>query len=53
MSSPIGITFREPAENTTITEVVREKYGAAARRVLDLNAPTSCCGPTSSMPSGH
>ena len=48
MSSPIGITFREPAENTTITDVVRDKYGAAARRVLDLNAPTSCCGPTSS-----
>jgi UDP-2,3-diacylglucosamine pyrophosphatase LpxH len=35
MSSPIGITFRKPAENATITDVVREKYGAAARRVLD------------------
>ncbi len=31
-----------------ITEVVREKYGAAARRVLDLKEPASCCGPLSS-----
>ena len=52
MTSPIGITFRKPAENATITDVVREKYGAAARRVLDLDAPTSCCGPTSSCCGG-
>lgn len=52
MSSPVGITFRESAENTTITEIVREKYGAAARRVLDVNEPTSCCGPTSSCCGG-
>ena len=52
MSSPIGITFRKPAENATITDVVREKYGAAARRVLDLDAPTSSCGPTSSCCGG-
>ena len=52
MSSPIGITLRSPAENATITDVVREKYGAAARRVLDLHALTSCCGPTSSCCGG-
>jgi ubiquinone/menaquinone biosynthesis C-methylase UbiE len=52
MSSPIGITFSKPAENATITDVVREKYGAAARRVLDLDAPTSCCAPTSSCCGG-
>jgi arsenite methyltransferase len=29
----------------SITEVVREKYGAAARRVLDAGEAASCCGP--------
>ncbi|MCC6246041.1 MAG: arsenite methyltransferase [Gemmatimonadaceae bacterium] len=32
--------------STNITEIVQEKYGAAARRVLDVAAPASCCGPT-------
>ena len=31
-----------------LTEIVREKYGAAARRVLDSREPASCCGPVSS-----
>lgn len=30
MSLPIGITFRKPTANATITEVVHEKYGAAS-----------------------
>ncbi len=32
----------------TITEIVREKYGEAARRVLDAKEPASCCGPVNS-----
>ena len=31
-----------------VTEVVRQKYGEAARRVLDVREPASCCGPVSS-----
>lgn len=31
---------------TSLTDLVQEKYGAAARRVLDVAAPASCCGPT-------
>ena len=34
--------------DASITDVVREKYGAAARRVLDVHEPASCCGPVSS-----
>lgn len=52
MTAPIGITPRTPAAPADITEIVREKYGAAARRVLDINEPTSCCGPTSSCCGG-
>ena len=37
---------------TSVTEVVREKYGAAARRVLDVKEPASCCGPLSSCCGG-
>ena len=36
----------------SVTEVVREKYGAAARRVLDVKEPASCCGPLSSCCGG-
>jgi len=36
------------SSSAAITEVVREKYGAAARRVLDVQEPASCCGPVSS-----
>ena len=36
------------APDTELTEIVREKYGAAARRVLDAREPASCCGPVSS-----
>jgi SAM-dependent methyltransferase len=31
-----------------VTEVVRQKYGEAARRVLDVREPASSCGPVSS-----
>jgi len=36
------------SSSAAITEVVREKYGAAAWRVLDVQEPASCCGPVSS-----
>src|SRR5690242_4289757 len=32
-------------ERAAIMDVVREKYGQAARRVLEVNAAASCCGP--------
>jgi arsenite methyltransferase len=35
-----------------ITEIVQEKYGAAARRVLDVAEPASCCGPVNSCCGG-
>jgi len=35
-----------------IAEVVREKYGEAARRVLDAGAAASCCGPVNSCCGG-
>ena len=31
-----------------VTEIVRQKYGEAARRVLEVREPASCCGPVSS-----
>ena len=31
-----------------VTEIVREKYGEAARRVLDAGKAASCCGPVNS-----
>ena len=37
---------------TNITEIVQEKYGAAARRVLDVAEPASCCGPVNSCCGG-
>ena len=38
-----------PEPNATeLRNTVREKYGAAARRVLEVAEPASCCGPTSS-----
>ena len=36
----------------TLTDVVREKYGEAARRVLDAGAAASCCGPVNSCCGG-
>jgi SAM-dependent methyltransferase len=33
------------ARGTAIADVVREKYGEAARRVLDAGTAASCCGP--------
>jgi len=38
----------DPAEADGIAQVVREKYGEAARRVLEVSEPASCCGPLSS-----
>ncbi len=37
---------------TDITGIVRERYGQAARRVLDAAEPASCCGPVSSCCGG-
>ncbi len=35
-----------------VTEIVREKYSEAARRVLDVNESAACCGPASSCCGG-
>ena len=35
-----------------IAGIVREKYGQAARRVLDVKEPASCCGPLNSCCGG-
>ncbi|WP_411281361.1 arsenite methyltransferase [Gemmatimonas sp.] len=48
MTAPIGITLKTSTAPTDVAEIVRQKYGAAARRVLEMNEATSCCGPTSS-----
>jgi SAM-dependent methyltransferase len=42
----------QDATHPTITEVVREKYGAAARRVLDGAGQAGCCGPVNSCCGG-
>jgi SAM-dependent methyltransferase len=42
---------RSPVDSSTIADVVREKYGEAARRVLDAQA-TAGCGPVSSCCGG-
>ena len=52
MTAPIGITPRTSSAPADITEIVREKYGAAARRVLDINESAPGCGPTSSCCGG-
>jgi SAM-dependent methyltransferase len=38
---------RQPSA-TDLQSTVQEKYGAAARRVLEVAEPSSCCGPVSS-----
>ena len=43
-------TQHQPA--AALTDVVREKYGEAARRVLDAGAAASCCGPVNSCCGG-
>ncbi len=35
-------------DQSTISEIVRDKYGQAARRVLEVNEAAGCCGPLSS-----
>ncbi len=43
------------AQGTTVSdvsEVVREKYGEAARRVLEAGTAASCCGPVNSCCGG-
>lgn len=40
------------ATNSSITDVVREKYGEAARRVLESGEQASCCGPVNSCCGG-
>lgn len=39
-------------QQPNITDVVRERYGAAARRVLSTGEAASCCGPVSSCCGG-
>ncbi len=48
LSSPTA----NDAAGGNVTELVRERYGAAARRVLENSEPTSCCGPQSSCCGG-
>src|SRR5687768_13071250 len=45
MSSVEGSESRGAAR---LTEMVSERYGAAARRVLNTKEPASCCGPVNS-----
>jgi arsenite methyltransferase len=40
------------ATGTTLTDIVKEKYGEAARRVLAAEGPASCCGPVNSCCGG-
>ena len=42
----------DAAGAASITDVVRERYGAAARRVLAVGEAASCCGPVSSCCGG-
>jgi len=50
----VGTTERIAIADDTanIAEIVREKYGEAARRVLDQGAAASCCGPVNSCCGG-
>lgn len=52
MSSTIPVLESHPEAD--ITTVVREKYGEAARRVLNVSEPAaaSCCGPVNSCCGG-
>ena len=45
-------TQHQPQAAAALTDVVREKYGEAARRVLDAGAAASCCGPVNSCCGG-
>jgi arsenite methyltransferase len=47
--TPTRDATTEPA---AITEMVREKYGQAARRVLEAHETASCCGPVNSCCGG-
>ena len=42
----------DPQGEAQIAEVVRERYGAAARRVLEAGDAAACCGPVSSCCGG-
>ena len=50
MTAPAGSTGTAPPN--AVTEIVREKYGEAARRVLDSGSAASCCGPVNSCCGG-
>lgn len=41
-----------PAGADTLTRVVQEKYGEAAKRVLDAGGSAACCGPVNSCCGG-
>jgi ubiquinone/menaquinone biosynthesis C-methylase UbiE len=42
----------EPTRTSDLTDLVREKYGQAAKRVLEVSEPASCCGPANSCCGG-
>ena len=50
MTVPAGSTGT--ASPAGVTDVVREKYGEAARRVLDTGSAASCCGPVNGCCGG-
>ncbi len=52
MSNMTSGTAGTTTDRDEITAVVREKYGEAARRVLETGAAASCCGPVSSCCGG-
>ena len=47
-----GSTPRTATATESIADVVREKYGEAARRVLDTGGAASCCGQVNSCCGG-
>lgn len=44
--------FADSASANALTDIVREKYGDAARRVLDAGSADACCGPVNSCCGG-
>lgn len=46
------MTTTSSEQDGTIADVVREKYGEAARRVMEAGSDASCCGPVNSCCGG-
>jgi arsenite methyltransferase len=47
-----GVHVTDTAGADALTDIVREKYGDAARRVLDAGSADACCGPVNSCCGG-